>query len=109
MYFSNNTFDIVRAWFQDSSVIQLKADPELLAVALEAFAMHVQVAPETANEPPTNKFLRHGQIAMRDTARQIAAEIRRQPASPFASGMSLDPGDLSTLDSFQEGEAVSQN
>ncbi|MEB3302006.1 MAG: hypothetical protein VKN56_08555 [Cyanobacteriota bacterium] len=77
--FTSTAFDLLSNWFEHPLVNEQKADPGLLAAALECWYKHAEILPDAPNDLPTAKHFRYGQKSMLENAKYIASQIRRDP------------------------------
>lgn len=77
--FTTTAFNLLKNWFEHPLVQERKADPALLAAALECWYRNAEVLEECSTELPTAKHFRYGQNSMIEHSKYIASQIRRDP------------------------------
>jgi hypothetical protein len=81
------TFEVLQAWFAHPHVCRHKADPALLAAALECWCNQAVVVEQDIDLPSVRGF-RNGQLAMLERVRVLVAEIRMDDYNSSGSDVS---------------------
>lgn len=73
---STSAWRTLNDWFKAPEVQAIQGDPGLLPVALECFANNICFHSADSKSLPTDQYLQHGQLSIRDQMRSLASELR---------------------------------